>query len=48
MSRNTLYIAIAALIVVVIGFAIYAFQQETEPRGVEIQLNEQGVSIEGN
>ncbi|SDG33624.1 hypothetical protein [Pelagibacterium luteolum] len=48
MSRNTLYLLIGALIVVVIGFAIYAFQQETQPQGVEIQINEEGLSVEGN
>jgi hypothetical protein len=48
MSRNTLYLLIGALIVVVIGFAIYAYQQETEPQGVQIEVNEQGLSIEGN
>lgn len=48
MSRNALYLLIGVLVVVVIGFAIYAYQQETQPQGVEIQLNEQGISIEGN
>lgn len=48
MSRNMLYLVIGALVVVVIGFAIYVYQQESEPQGVEIQLNEQGISIEGN
>lgn len=48
MSRNTLYILLGALIVVVIGFAIYAYQQETQPQGVQIEVNEQGLSIEGN
>ncbi|WP_332716764.1 hypothetical protein [Pelagibacterium mangrovi] len=48
MSRNTLYLLIGALIVVVIGFGIYAYQQETEPQGVQIEVNEQGLSIEGN
>lgn len=43
-----LYLAIGALLVVVIGFAIYAYQQESRPSGIEIQVNEQGISIEGN
>lgn len=48
MNRNTLYLLIGILIAVVIGFAIYAYQQETQPSGVEIEINEQGISIEGN
>ena len=48
MSRNTLYLIIGALVVVVIGFAIYALQKESQPRGVQIELNEQGLSIEEN
>ena len=48
MSRNTLYLLLGALVVVVIGFAIYAYQQESQPSGVQIELNEQGLSVEGN
>ncbi|WMT91078.1 hypothetical protein [Pelagibacterium sp. H642] len=48
MSRNTLYLVIGALIVIVVGFAIYAYQQETEPQGVQIELNEEGLSVENN
>jgi|TARA_A100001391_G_scaffold65879_1_gene41603 hypothetical protein len=48
MSRNTLYLLLGALVVVVIGFAIYAYQQESQPDGVQIELNEQGLSVEGN
>jgi len=39
---------IGALIVVVAGFSYYAWQQERKPDGVEIRLNEKGLSIEGN
>jgi hypothetical protein len=39
---------IGALIVVVAGFSFYAWQQETEPDGVEIRLNEEGLSIQEN
>lgn len=47
-NRNALYMIIGALIVVVAGFAYYAYQQEKKPDGVEIKLNDQGLSIEGN
>ncbi|GGA49258.1 hypothetical protein [Pelagibacterium lentulum] len=48
MSRNTLYLLLGALIVVVIGFAIYAYQQESQPSGIQIEINEEGLSVEGN
>jgi len=47
-NRNALYMIIGALIVVVAGFSYYAWQQEKKPDGVEIQLNEQGLSIQEN
>lgn len=48
MSRNTLYLIIGALIVIAVGFGIYVYQQETQRPGLEIQVNEQGISVEGN
>jgi len=39
---------IGALIIVVAGFSYYAWQQEQKPDGVEIKLNEQGLSIQEN
>ncbi|MCT7662954.1 hypothetical protein [Shinella kummerowiae] len=48
MDRNALYMIIGALIVVVAGFSYYAYQEEKQPDGVEIKLNDQGLSIEGN
>lgn len=47
-NRNALYMIIGALIVVVAGFSYYAYQEEKQPDGVEIKVNEQGLSIEGN
>lgn len=47
MSRNGLYAVIAVLLVAVIGFAIYTYQQQTRP-GIEVRVDEQGISIDGN
>ena len=47
MSRNVLYAVIAILLVAVIGFAIYTYQQQTRP-GIEVRVDEQGISIDGN
>ncbi|MGD9478123.1 hypothetical protein [Shinella sp. G-2] len=48
MNRNALYMIIGALIVVVAGFSYYAYQQEKKPDGVEIRLDQQGLSIQEN
>jgi len=47
MNRNGLYALIAILLVAVIGFAIYTYQQQTRP-GLEVRVDEQGISIDGN
>lgn len=48
MNRNTLYLLVGALIVVVIGLGVYVYREETKPKGVEIQLDQSGVSIQEN
>ncbi len=46
MSRNTLYLVIGLLAVVLIVVG-YLYYQENQ-RGVEIRIGDQGISIEGN
>ncbi len=48
MSRNGLYAVIAILLVAIIGFGIYSYQQQQARPGVEVRIDEQGVSIDGN
>ncbi|UVC09871.1 hypothetical protein IHQ71_04455 [Rhizobium sp. TH2] len=48
MNRNGLYLIIGALLVAVAGFATYTYQEEKKPDGVELKLNENGVSLETN
>ena len=48
MNRNGLYILIGALLVLVIGFGIYTYREETKPSGIEIQINEEGLKIDRN
>jgi hypothetical protein len=47
MSRNGLYALIAILAVAVIGLGIYLYQEQNRP-GVEVRLDDTGVSIDGN
>lgn len=43
-----MYALIAVLVIVVIGFGIYVYNQESQPSGVQIELNEQGISVDTN
>ena len=47
MNQNSLYILIGALLVIVVGFGIYTYREQTKP-GVELKLNENGVSLKQN
>jgi uncharacterized protein HemX len=48
MNSNGLYAVIAILMVAIIGFAIYTYQQQQARPGIEVRIDEQGVSIDGN
>ncbi|MDV3252719.1 hypothetical protein DevBK_15375 [Devosia sp. BK] len=48
MSRNGLYALVAVLAIAVIGFAVYTYQQQQARPGVEVRIDQQGVSIDGN
>ena len=41
------WVPFAVLLVAVVGFAIYTYQQQTRP-GIEVRVDEQGISIDGN
>ena len=47
MDRNGLYLVIAVLLIVVVGFGIYTYQQQNRP-GVEVRVDNNGISIDGN
>jgi uncharacterized membrane protein YidH (DUF202 family) len=46
-SRNSLYGVIAILVIALVAFGIYTFQQQARP-GIEVRVDEQGISIDGN
>ncbi|WP_442578585.1 hypothetical protein ACSBOB_24065 [Mesorhizobium sp. ASY16-5R] len=48
MPQNRLYLIIGALVVIVIALGIYVWREESKPDGVEIKLDENGVSIQQN
>lgn len=48
MSRNGLYALIAILLVAIVGFGIYSYQQQQARPGIEVHIDDKGVSIDGN
>ncbi|GGD16308.1 hypothetical protein [Aureimonas glaciei] len=48
MKQNTLYLLLGALLVVVIGLGFYVYREETKPQGVELKIDDSGISLEGN
>lgn len=48
MKQNYLYLLVGALVVAVIVLGVYVFQEETKPSGVELRIDESGVSVEQN
>jgi hypothetical protein len=47
MSRNALYLVIGVLAVIVVTFGLYLVYQETQKPKLEIRVDEQGISIDG-
>ena len=48
MNQNMLKLIIAALVVVVVALGIYIWREETKPEGVEIKIDENGLSVKPN
>jgi hypothetical protein len=46
MQQNKLYLVIGALVVVVIGLGIYVLRQEAKPEGVELRIDDSGISVQ--
>ena len=48
MSRNLLYLICVALagVVAVLGYQVY--QERQKPNGVELRIDDNGISIQGN
>ncbi len=48
MKQNNLYLLIGALLVAVIGLGVYVYREESKPPGVELRIDESGVSVQEN
>lgn len=48
MKQNHLYLLVGALVVAVIVLGAYVLREESKPSGVELRIDESGVSVEQN
>ncbi|MBZ9741524.1 MULTISPECIES: hypothetical protein [unclassified Mesorhizobium] len=48
MKQNTLYLIIGALVVAVIVLGVYVYREQTKPKGVELKIDDKGISIQQN
>jgi hypothetical protein len=48
MNQNRLYLIIGALVVVVIALGVYVYHEQTKPKGVELKIDDKGISIQQN
>ena len=48
MKQNTLYLIIGALVVVVMALGVYVYREQTKPKGVELKIDDKGISIQQN
>lgn len=47
-SNNSLYLLIGVLIAAIVGLGYYIYKEQSEPSGIELKINDSGVSIEQN
>ena len=47
-KQNTLYLLVGALVVVVIALGAYVYHEQTKPKGVELKIDDKGISIQKN
>jgi uncharacterized protein HemX len=45
MSRNSLYLVIAVLAVIVVGFGVWYFYQQSQKPSLEIKVDGQGITV---
>jgi RsiW-degrading membrane proteinase PrsW (M82 family) len=43
---NNLYLVISALLVAVIGLGFYVYREETQPKGVELSIGQNGIKVQ--
>ncbi len=47
-QTNNLYLIIGALLVVLVGLGAYVWNEESKPKGIEMNIGPNGVSVQEN
>ncbi|KAA3504325.1 hypothetical protein DXM27_03530 [Rhizobium rhizogenes] len=47
-QTNNLYLIIGALMVVLVGLGAYVWHEESKPKGIEMNIGPNGVSVQEN
>lgn len=48
MKQNPLHLVVGALVIAVIALGIYVYREETRSKGVELRIDESGISVQEN
>lgn len=48
MRQNKLYVLLGGLLVAVVVMGIYIWREESKPDGVELRIDESGISVQEN
>ena len=48
MNQNRLYLIIGVLAALVVVLAVYVWREESKPDGVELRIDENGISVQEN
>jgi hypothetical protein len=48
MNQNRLSLLVGALLVLVIAMGIYIWREESKPDGVELRIDQNGISVQEN
>ncbi len=48
MKQNMLYLIICALLIVIIALGVYIYREQNRPKGVELKIDDKGISIQQN
>lgn len=46
MKQNTLYLVIGALAAALVALGLYVYREQSKPSGVELRIDESGISIQ--
>ena len=48
MNQNRLYLLVGALLVAVVVMGLYIWREESKPDGVELRIDQNGISVQEN